>query len=675
MCGIFGVIGNHSSTFESKELIHLLGTVAKYSEARGKDSSGIAVKYYNKKQINVLKGPIRITDLLQRDEYNRLFESCNGAYKSNPFSAIGHARLTTNGTQLKDINNQPVVKNDSVLIHNGIIVNVDELWLNNPDIAREYDIDTEVFAALVRKNIASGIPLSESIKKAISDCFGTISSAMLFADSNQIALATNNGSLYYARIGEDALVFASESFILQQTAEKLSGRFSFNPDAICQLKANTMLLIDPTVLSVQLTRMNDEEDHTIVFNKTAGDSIAISSVGDPNTQLNVLADMASIAISPAASQERKLLEFNIDKISNLKRCVKCLLPETFPFLSFDEHGVCTICNNYKKQNQPKPISLLKSLVEPYRSKDGKPDCIVPFSGGRDSTYVLHLVKKELGLNPIAFTYDWGMVTDLGRRNIARVTGRLGVENIIVSANIHWKRENISKNITAWLKNPQLGMIPLFMAGDKYFFYYTNLIKKQTGVSLNIWGINPLENTDFKVGFSGIPLRFDKKRIYSLKLVDQLRLFKFVGKNILGSPGYLNQSVFDTLGSFAVRYIAPKKDYYHMFDYYRWDEKEIEDLIINEYEWETSIDTKTTWRIGDGTAGFYNYIYYTVAGFSEYDTFRSNQIREGMLTREEGLKLINQENKPRYESIKWYMEILGLDFNNVISRINQIPKLY
>jgi len=176
-------------------------------------------------------------------------------------------------------------------------------------------------------------------------------------------------------------------------------------------------------------------------------------------------------------------------------------------------------------------------------------------------------------------------------------------------------------------------------------------------------------------FCGLLLRFNKIRIYSISLSDQLKLFGYVGKNIFKSPGYLNQSIFDTLGSFASRYLVKKEDYFHMFDYYRWDEKEIEDLIKNEYKWETACDTKTTWRIGDGTAAFYNYIYYTVAGFSEYDTFRSNQIREGMLDRTTALNLVNEENKPRYESLKWYLEIIGLDFEKTIRRINQIQKLY
>jgi glucosamine--fructose-6-phosphate aminotransferase (isomerizing) len=124
-----------------------------------------------------------------------------------------------------------------------------------------------------------------------------------------------------------------------------------------------------------------------------------------------------------------------------------------------------------------------------------------------------------------------------------------------------------------------------------------------------------------------------------------------------------------------RSVVPHRDYYHLYDYYRWDEQEIENLVLHEYDWEKAIDTQTTWRIGDGTAPFYNYVYYTAAGFSEYDTFRSNQIREGMMSREEALRLVTKENEPRYSSIKWYTEIVGLDFVSTMKRINEIPKLY
>ena len=113
----------------------------------------------------------------------------------------------------------------------------------------------------------------------------------------------------------------------------------------------------------------------------------------------------------------------------------------------------------------------------------------------------------------------------------------------------------------------------------------------------------------------------------------------------------------------------------MFDFWRWDEKEVNNILLNKYDWETAVDTNTTWRIGDGTAGFYNYVYYTVAGFTEHDTFRSNQIREGQLTREEALKLVRDDNKPRYQNIRWYLDTLNLDFEEVIKKVNSIPKLY
>jgi glucosamine--fructose-6-phosphate aminotransferase (isomerizing) len=219
------------------------------------------------------------------------------------------------------------------------------------------------------------------------------------------------------------------------------------------------------------------------------------------------------------------------------------------------------------------------------------------------------------------------------------------------------------------------MVPLFMAGDKYFFYYTDQVKKQTGIRLNIWGINPLENTDFKVGFLGVRPDHDKERIYSLSAGRKLALLAGVGRRLASNLAYLNSSVRDTIGSFISRSVVPHRDYYHLYDYMNWDEREVEDLVLNEYRWERAIDTRTTWRIGDGTAPFYNYIYYTAAGFSEYDTFRSNQIREGALARQEALDLVEDENRPRYASIRWYTDIIGVDFDTAIRTINSIPKRY
>jgi hypothetical protein len=144
--------------------------------------------------------------------------------------------------------------------------------------------------------------------------------------------------------------------------------------------------------------------------------------------------------------------------------------------------------------------------------------------------------------------------------------------------------------------------------------------------------------------------------------------------MLQSPGYFNTSLWDTLSGEYYRSFTEKSDYFHVFDYWRWDEKTVDETLAL-YDWEKAPDTQSTWRIGDGTAAVYNYIYYTVAGFTEHDTFRSNQIREGQLTREEALAMVEEENAPRYPNIKWYLDAVGIDFAEAIKVVNAIPKLY
>ena len=107
----------------------------------------------------------------------------------------------------------------------------------------------------------------------------------------------------------------------------------------------------------------------------------------------------------------------------------------------------------------------------------------------------------------------------------------------------------------------------------------------------------------------------------------------------------------------------------------WNEGVISKTLSELYGWESSVDSTGTWRIGDGTASFYNYIYHTVAGFSEHDTFRSNQIRESLISRGTALKLLQEENKPRFESMKEYANLVGFSLDEALIIINNIPKLY
>jgi len=603
MCGIFGVI---SSTPIIKDDFDTLATL---SQQRGKDSSGLLI--YNDGRYYVHRADYSIIKLLR------------GVKPYSSSIVMGHSRLITNG--LSD--NQPVVRENICVLHNGIIVNHEEVW-NIIKKKRELEIDTEVIAGIASAHLDAGHDLETLPQRILHLCKGVIACALVIAEKGKLCLFSNNGSLYTGNKGQ-IKYFASESFPLTK----------IGCSDIQQIKNDAVFIDIPG--SKQSVEISDKVERTI----------------------NLIP-----SLSFSASEE-KLLQY---RKHNLRRCTKCLLPETMPFISFDSEGVCNYCKNYKLRNKPRPKEELFALVEPYRRKIGN-DCIVPFSGGRDSCYALHLVVKELKMKPVAYTYDWGMVTDLGRRNISRMCAALGVENIIVAADITKKRKYIAMNLRAWLKSPHLGMVSIFTAGDKHFFRHVETVKKQTGINLNLWGVNPLEVTHFKAGFLGVPPDFEEKRVYMHGISKQMKYQWLRFKAMLQSPGYFNRSLWDTISGEYYRSFRNKKDYYHVYDYWRWDEKLI-DETLKQYDWEKAPDTKATWRIGDGTAAFYNYIYYTVAGFTEHDTFRSNQIREGDLTREEALEMVLEENRPRYPNIKWYLDTIGMDFKEVISVINSIPKL-
>lgn len=583
--------------------------LAKQAQQRGKDSSGLLLCSANGYYAH--RADYSITKLL--DEVRPYTHSV----------VMGHSRLITNG--LSD--NQPVVRDGICVLHNGIVVNDTEIW---PKIAktRQLQIDTEAIAAIASAHLEESGTVDTLATKILGLCQGVVACALAIPRLGKLCLFSNNGSLYLGT-KEGCYYFASESYPLSL---------------------------------VGCSDIEQVKDIRIIDIPASSVEPVVSDYKQRKTNL-----IPGLNFSGA---EEKLLEY---RKHNLRRCTKCLLTETMPFISFDGNGVCNYCHNYKLRNKPKPKEELFKLVETYRRTSGN-DCIVPFSGGRDSCFGLHLIVKELKMRPVTYTYDWGMVTDLGRRNISRMSAALGVENIIIADDIGKKRDHIAKNLAAWLRSPHLGMISILTAGDKHFFRHIESVKKQTGISLNLWGVNPLEVTYFKAGFLGVPPDFEEKRVYSHGAMKQLRYQYLRLKAMLQSPGYFNSSLWDTLSGEYYRSFAKKTDYFHIFDYWRWDERQIDETLA-EYDWEKAPDTNTTWRIGDGTAAFYNYIYYTVAGFTEHDTFRSNQIREGDMTREEALEMVEDENSPRYPNIKWYLDAVGIDFKTAINVINSIPKMY
>ncbi len=118
----------------------------------------------------------------------------------------------------------------------------------------------------------------------------------------------------------------------------------------------------------------------------------------------------------------------------MKRCTKCVLPETYPGIKFDDEGVCNFCLSFRG------VERLKKSMEKYRGKfdrllekkkrKGGYDAIMAFSGGKDSTYTMAVLKREYDMSILALTMDNGFISPQSLENSRNVVEGLGIDHII-----------------------------------------------------------------------------------------------------------------------------------------------------------------------------------------------------------------------------------------------------
>lgn len=611
MCGIFG-INSLPSHKESLEIFKKLGTL---SESRGREASGWSV--FNKRNIEISKSPFPFSNKKNIKELNIK------NHKVNEFDwLLGHTRLVTHGESSNFINNQPCQINNNILIHNGIVSNFNDL-IEKYKFKITSELDSYVILELLnffsddKKNVISNV-----ISSSIEQLKGEISIAGYLEKFDKFFLYSNTGSIYYVTFENKVILFSSELWI--------------------SMKADNNLRVESEVNKL-------ENNQCLIFNREGEilEELSIEAKGTEKKYINL-----------------DLIKNNIEKtisIPVLKRCKKCILPESVPYINFDKEGICNYCKNYKN-HEYKKVEELKNLI------DGK-KLICGFSGGRDSSYGLLEIKNRFNSELIATTYDWGMVTELARRNQARVVGKLGIEHLWISADILKKRTNIKKNLNAWLKKPHPGMIPLLMAGDKVWQSELRKTKIKTNSDFILQFECPYEQTFFKYGFANVKPNFQKKESYSLSIsiFEKIKLALFYFKQFCFNPGYINLSIIDSIKGFYSFYFT-KVNYIFPFNYIVFDENHINNTLEENFQWEFDSSTISSWRIGDGTAPFYNYLYYKYAGFTENDFFRSNLIREELIDRDLALKLVNIENQPRILRIKEYLDYVGIDFDYVETKL-------
>ena len=168
----------------------------------------------------------------------------------------------------------------------------------------------------------------------------------------------------------------------------------------------------------------------------------------------------------------------------MQYCSNCVMPDTRPDLKLNEQGVCSACQSYANRQAvdwSARLLELEPILDKYRSKDhSRWDCIIPVSGGKDSTYQV-LRMLQLGMNPLCITATTGDLSDIGGKNIENIKN-LGVDYVEFSANPVVRRKMnriglLNVGDISWPEHCGIFTIPVRAA-------------VQFGVPLIVWGENP-----------------------------------------------------------------------------------------------------------------------------------------------------------------------------------------
>ena len=651
MCGIFGFsLGRNLSLTETSSVKRDIKNFVKLSITRGTDAFGININYDENNYIYKSNSNPKI--VIKRKEYNKFIDEKLklASNKKSFFNYFGQTRLVTNGTKFFYKNNQPISLNRITGLHNGIILFKDEKESDqNKKNYESFQMKSDslsFFEKLEKKSEENDESIIKCFMEFIDEINGNFSIAFTDLKEQILLISSNCGSLYYFHdIEKKLFVYASEKKILENFIE--SSKFFNNHKIEIKKVLNKSIVLNYVTHEVEIF-------DNLNFNKKINISV------NENKSYDIITNQ----------QE------DLKRLNSLKKCSKCILPETYPFIEFDMEGVCNYCNSYQKQKFLGEDKLEKFLSK-YRKNNSTPDCLIGLSGGRDSSYGLHVLKKKYKMNPVAFTYDWGLTTDISRLNASILCGKLGVEHIIRSADIEKKRRYVRQNIFAWLKDPHLGMLPIVQAGDKGFMDLGRTLRKDLNLEFSVQATGyQLEQREFFLGFTGIKQNLkNNQRMSSYGLATKLKIFLWYTYRTLKNPAYINGALLDNFNGYLSSFIK-KENSLHLFKYIEWNEKEIGDTLKNEYGWISDKSYgKNQWRMGDGQTSFNNFIYYHMAGFSEYDNFRSNQIREGLINRKEALMLCEEDNKIKFDTLKNFSEIIGFNLDDVLTKITCLPKLY
>ena len=324
----------------------------------------------------------------------------------------------------------------------------------------------------------------------------------------------------------------------------------------------------------------------------------------------------------------------------MKYCSRCLYPQDHPLnLIIDEQGICSGCRVHEEKDSldwSKRFIKLKKIVAPYKKNNRSIyNCIVPVSGARDSYFIVHVVKKLLGMNPLLVTYNKLYNTEVGIRNLSYLKTLFGCPLLTLTPN-----PKTVKKINLVTMKKMGSMYWHCIAGQTVFPVQTAYNFK---VPLIIWGahqgidqVGMFSHTDEVEMTRKYRKEHDLMGFEAEDLVDKNQLTYKDLQNYL----YPHDKQIEAVG---VRGI-------YLNNYIRWDSKAQHELMIKLYAYETEVQQRTFDTYNDVDcyhySGLHDQIKYLKWGYGKVTDHATREIRLKRLTRSQGIDLVK-----RYANVK------------------------
>mgnify|MGYP006135362509 CR=1 FL=1 len=339
-------------------------------------------------------------------------------------------------------------------------------------------------------------------------------------------------------------------------------------------------------------------------------------------------------------------------LNDLRRCTKCTLPETHEMIEFDDEGVCNVCRSHQTKKEvdwDEREKQLMQLLEKYRGKHPY-DCIVPFSGGKDSTFTLWYIVKKLGLKPLVVSFDHGFYRPKILENNEKTMRNLGVDYI--------------KFRTDWKVVRKLMKIALRLKGDFDWhahvgtFAYPMQVALKEKVPLIFWGEHQAEYTTY-VDYKEIDIVDESRNdtITNLGITAE-EMVKITDEKItlrdLQWCMYPKKEELEKLGVFSVT----------LGSYVPWDVKKNSEIISNEIGWEgdqvEGVPPKYSYeKIEYQLQGPRDYLKFIKRGYARTTHLTSLDIRNERMERDEAKELIEKYEGKRPASLDYILKIIDI----------------